>query len=101
MKTSPPSPIARAIDLLGSANALAQQLNVSAAAVGQWKSGERRVPAERCPEIERATDGKVRCEELRPDVAWDVLRMQAGQVPELIGTEGAPALPAEAVKAGA
>ena len=33
-----------------------------------------RVPADRCPLIEKATAGVVRCEELRPDVAWDVLR---------------------------
>lgn len=37
------------------------------------------VPAEHCPSIERATGGKVRCEDLRTDVAWDVLRMQAGE----------------------
>jgi DNA-binding transcriptional regulator YdaS (Cro superfamily) len=34
------------------------------------------VPAERCPQIERATDGAVTCEELRPDLAehWAYLR---------------------------
>jgi DNA-binding transcriptional regulator YdaS (Cro superfamily) len=35
------------------------------------------VPAEYCPSIERATGGRVRCEDLRTDVAWGVLRMQA------------------------
>lgn len=44
-----------------------------------------RVPAEHCPSIERATRAVaaqggesliVRCEELRPDVAWEVLRQQ-------------------------
>lgn len=73
------TPIERAIEKVGSATALAALLQVTPAAVGQWKSGERRVPAERCPLIERATGGQVRCEDLRPDVAWDVLRMQAGQ----------------------
>lgn len=44
------------------------------------------VPAEHCPAIERATRAKaaeagddsliVTCEELRPDVAWSVLREQ-------------------------
>lgn len=77
--TTAPTPVERAIAALGSATALAQRLGVSSAAVGQWKNGERRVPAERCPEIERATAGAVRCEDLRPDVAWDVLRMQAGE----------------------
>ena len=28
------------------------------------------VPAERCPAIERATEGRVACEALRPDVRW-------------------------------
>ncbi len=42
--------------------------------VSQWASGVKAVPAERCPEIERATGGAVTCEELRPDIAWDVLR---------------------------
>ncbi|MGV3727754.1 Cro/CI family transcriptional regulator [Hydrogenophaga sp.] len=55
---------------------LAKALDVPAPLLSQWKTGERRVPAERCPLIERATGGKVRCEDLRPDVAWDVLRLQ-------------------------
>ncbi len=42
--------------------------------VSQWASGTRRVPAERCPAIERATGGAVRCEDLRPDVDWAYLR---------------------------
>lgn len=41
----------------------------------QWK--QSRVPADYCPDIEAITG--VRCEDLRPDVAWDVLRMQAGE----------------------
>lgn len=56
---------------------LAKELGVPAPLISQWKTGERRVPAERCPLIERATGGLVRCEDLRPDVAWDVLRLQA------------------------
>lgn len=42
--------------------------------VNQWANGVRQVPAERCPAIEVATGGSVRCEDLRPDVAWHVLR---------------------------
>jgi DNA-binding transcriptional regulator YdaS (Cro superfamily) len=56
---------------------LAKELGIPAPLMSQWKTGERRVPAERCPLIERATGGLVRCEDLRPDVAWDVLRLQA------------------------
>lgn len=35
---------------------------------------KNRVPAEHCPGIELATAGAVRCEDLRPDVPWGVLR---------------------------
>ena len=42
--------------------------------VSQWCNGVCLIPAERCPEIERVTGGAVRCEELRPDVDWAVLR---------------------------
>jgi DNA-binding transcriptional regulator YdaS (Cro superfamily) len=69
-------PIDRAAEILGSQTALADLLGVTKGAVSQWKDPGRRVPAEYCPLIERATEGKVRCEELRPDVAWDVLRLQ-------------------------
>jgi DNA-binding transcriptional regulator YdaS (Cro superfamily) len=48
--------------------------------VNQWVNGVRQVPAERCPAIERATDGVVRCEDLRPDVDWGVLRGDPAEV---------------------
>lgn len=58
----------------GSAAILAKALNVSPVLISQWRSGARRVPAERCPDIEGATRGMVKCEELRDDVDWAVLR---------------------------
>lgn len=72
-------PIDLAAEALGSQVALASALGVTKAAVSQWKERGRRVPAEHCPLIERLTKGAVRCEHLRPDMAWDVLRMQSGQ----------------------
>lgn len=77
-------PIDIASDIVGSQVALASALGVSKGAVSQWKDDERRVPAEHCPAIERATRGAVRCEDLRPDIDWAVLREQA-----------APLIPAE------
>jgi len=44
-----------------------------------------------CINIERATKGAVRCEDLRPDVDWGYLR----------GTAGEPAPPAETGERGA
>jgi len=74
--------IDKAAEILGSQTAIAALCGVSKGAVSQWKDKDRRVPAEFCPLIERATGGAVRCEELRPDVAWDVLRLQAGELAE-------------------
>ncbi len=76
-------PLDKAIKIIGSQRALGELCGgISKGAVSQWKDQDRRVPAEYCPLIERATGGQVRCEDLRPDVAWDVLRMQAGQESE-------------------
>lgn len=65
----------------GRARELAVALGIkdpaNAALIYQWSSGVRVVPAERCPAIERATGGAVRCEELRPDVDWSALRTAA------------------------
>ena len=58
----------------GLAADIARKLDISPVLVSQWAAMQRNVPAERCPSIERVTDGKVRCEELRPDVDWDYLR---------------------------
>ena len=74
-------PIDRAARIVGTQAAIAKGLNVSKTAVSQWKDEGRRVPAEHCPLIERATKGLVTCEELRPDVAWDVLRLQSSSGP--------------------
>lgn len=75
--SQPFEPILRAAEAVGSQAALARLLKVTPSAVNQWATGDRRVPAEQCPAIERATAGAVRCEELRSDVAWDVLRESA------------------------
>lgn len=53
---------------------LAKDIGAHHVVVSQWANGRRRVPAEYCPAIERATNGAVRCEELRPDVDWAYLR---------------------------
>lgn len=71
----------RAVDILGGPAAAARLLNVKDHRYQTVQSWLRnRVPAEYCPAIERATRAKgaaVTCEELRPDVAWGVLREQA------------------------
>ena len=53
--------------------------------VHQWT--KTRIPAEHCPAIERETGGVIRCEDLRPDVEWGVLRQAS---PELTPTTPQP-----------
>lgn len=69
-------PLKRAIDLAGGQAALASAIGQKQQHVWNWLT-RGRVPAEHCPAIERATNGQVRCEDLRPDVAWQVLRDQS------------------------
>lgn len=71
--------LTKAITILGSQTALAKALGGSAQTVNNWiKRGS--IPAEHCPAIERATAGAVRCEDLRPDVDWAVLRATTERV---------------------
>jgi DNA-binding transcriptional regulator YdaS (Cro superfamily) len=53
---------------------LARKLKITPVLIHQWKTGARQVPANRCPDIERETNGVVRCEDLRPGVDWAILR---------------------------
>lgn len=56
------------IDQLGGPTAVARMCNIKPPSVLGWR--KRGIPPDRCPEIERATNGKWTCELLRPDVAW-------------------------------
>lgn len=66
----------RAVALLGGAGALAKTLQLCTSTVTLWLS-KGVLPVARCGQIERLTHAAgapVRCEDLRPDVSWDVLR---------------------------
>lgn len=65
---------------------LARAIGVPPALISQWRNGARPVPVGRCTPIEQATNGAVRRWHLRPD-DWHRIW------PELIGAEGAPAVP--------
>ena len=70
MATENPA-LERAISKAGGMTALARLLNLSGhQVVYQWRLNQ--VPAERCPDIEALTGE--RCEDLRPDVNWSVIR---------------------------
>lgn len=86
MDELPTQALERAISAAGGITKLAAVLGLSShAVINQWRLN--RVPAEHCPAIERFTrkvadaagDAAliVHCEQLRPDIAWEVLREQA------------------------
>ena len=66
--------IKKACNYVGGQSEMAKRLGISPPTVNQWINGPRKIPARRCPEIEKVTSGVVRCEELRPDVDWSYLR---------------------------
>lgn len=73
--------IRNAVEQLGGAQKLAERIHVPVQSVYFWLSGSRRIPADYCPAIERETNHAIRCEQLRPDVDWAVLRGTATQEP--------------------
>jgi len=84
-----------AIKSFGSQAALASALGIRQPSVSEWL--RTRVPAERCPEIERGTRERnahdpsrpiVTCEQLRPDVAWEVVRGAPAADPQPAAQEG-------------
>ena len=60
--------IQKAVESAGGQAALARAVGVKQQHVWNWLNRDRRVPAERCADIERATNGAVTRAELRPDV---------------------------------
>lgn len=63
----------RAIKAAGGAPTVAKLFGISPVSVYEWINNDR-IPAERCPALERAGKSAVRCEEMRPDVDWAYLR---------------------------
>jgi len=61
----------------GGAATVASWFGISVISVYEWiKRGT--VPAERCPEIERLSLGRVLCEDLNDSVDWSFVRKQKG-----------------------
>lgn len=80
----------RACSLVGGQTKMARLLNVKPPTVNQWIHCVKQIPAERCPEIEKAVNGAVTCEELRPDVDWAYLRSSVGTPKKFIEPEPEP-----------
>jgi len=60
----------RASEYVGGTSALARILGRSASEISQWISGNRPVPLIAAAAIERATDGAVTRQDLRPHDWW-------------------------------
>ncbi len=71
-------PVDAAARIVGGRSALADRLDVSVAAIGNWKT--RGVPIEKCPRIERLTDTKVTRQVLRPN-DWQEIWPELAQSP--------------------
>ncbi len=56
------------IEDLGGPAAVARICKVRPPSVIEWR--RRGIPAERCPDLERASEGRHPCEQLRADVVW-------------------------------
>ncbi|WP_392564345.1 helix-turn-helix domain-containing protein [Orbus wheelerorum] len=63
-----------AIKKIGSQKKLADEIGVVQSCVWKWLHGETRIPLDKAMNIELLTKGQVKCEELRPDINWSILR---------------------------
>lgn len=60
--------LAKAIEIVGGVSNLALEIKVAQSRISAWLYTDERIPAEHVHKIVIATEGKVRPEELRPDV---------------------------------
>ena len=63
--------IRRAVEIVGSQQRLAEACGVRQQHVWDWMHRDKRLPAERAIQIERATAGRVTLHQLRPDLYPD------------------------------
>jgi len=57
------------IEALGGIAAVARICGVKPPSVCEWRS-RGVIPADRCADIERASEGRITCESMRPDLDW-------------------------------
>lgn len=81
MEINSKTPIENAIEAAGGITKMAKDLGLSShMVIYQWS--KNRIPADRCPDIEALTG--IKCEQLRPDVNWAVLRASNPANPRLL-----------------
>ena len=73
-----------ACEYVGTASALAKQLEVSSPTVFEWRTGKVPLPIKRCVQIEQITNGAVDRTALRPGDWWLIWPELAEKFPERI-----------------
>lgn len=69
--------IREAIQGAGGPAKVARECSVSVQAVCFWRDGHRALPAEHCITLEKLNEGRVRCEQMLPNVDWAYLRQSS------------------------
>lgn len=72
--------ISEAIQGAGGPAKVARECSVSVQAVCFWRDGKRALPAEHCITLEKMNEGRIRCEQMLPDVDWAYLRSGAAHL---------------------
>ncbi len=62
----------KAIEIVGGGTNLSLDLGVDHSLVSKWLYGNTKIPAEHVIKIVHITKGKIRPEELRPDIQWEL-----------------------------
>lgn len=68
------SSLQRAVEFVGNQGDLARVLGCHQSLISQVLTGRRKLPVNLAIRIEAATYGRIRVEELRPDIEWEVVR---------------------------
>lgn len=61
-------PMSDVLSRLGGPAVVARIVGCQPPSVIEWR--KRGIPPDRCPQLERASNGAVQCEEMRPDLHW-------------------------------
>ena len=77
-KRTPDPDIKRAVELAGGVAKVALLFGIDRISVYLWMYNGR-VPADRCPKLEEACSGAVRCEQMNREIDWAYLRGSTNQ----------------------
>ena len=75
--------ITEAINGAGGPTKVSRACGVSVQAVCFWRDGLRTLSADHCITLEKLNQGRIRCEDMRPDVDWAYLTSAARALGEV------------------